>query len=224
MTALAAQETPVPSPSLSTLMREGSQAEHTSAENSGFMTQLLAGRSDVATYTLFLRQLAVVYEALESVGRELADHPVAGAVVDEALVRGAAIEADLDHLGGADWRALPVGASAVAYAERIRATRDDAALYLAHHYTRYLGDLSGGQAIGRILQREYDVADEGVTFYAFAAIPKPKPYKDAYRAALDALPLDDAAKQRVVDEVRTAFALNEALFAEMAAAEPAAGT
>ena len=32
-----------------------------------------------------------------------------------------------------------------------------AALLVAHHYTRYLGDLSGGQAIGRILDRTFEL-------------------------------------------------------------------
>jgi heme oxygenase len=86
---------------------------------------------------------------------------------------------------------------------------------VAHHYTRYLGDLSGGQAIGRILDREFELDGAGIAFYAFEAIPKPKPYKDAYRARLDALGLGPAEVRRVVDEVRVAFTLNQALFTEL---------
>ncbi|KAA1422415.1 biliverdin-producing heme oxygenase [Mumia zhuanghuii] len=218
MTVTAPQETTVPSTDLSALMREGSRAEHTSAENSTFMTDLLDGRSSVERYTVFLRQLAVVYAALESVGDALATDPVGSAVVDAALLRSAAIEADMVFLSGDDWREIPVGPAATAYAARVTETGDDPVRFLAHHYTRYLGDLSGGQAIGRILQREYAMAPEGVTFYDFPLVPKPKLFKDGYRARLDALPLDDVAKQRVVDEVKVAFALNEALFAEIGAA------
>lgn len=216
MTVTAAPET-VTQDALSALMRDGSRAEHTSAESSTFMTELLEGRSTVETYTVFLRQLAAVYEALETVGRELASDPVASAVVDEAVMRGEAIDTDMRFLAGEAWRDLPVGPAAVAYVERIHETRDDAERYLAHHYTRYLGDLSGGQAIGRILAREYGLTEGGTAFYEFPAVPKPKLYKDAYRAGLDALPLDADAKQRVVAEVKVAFALNEALFAEMSA-------
>lgn len=216
MTVTAAPET-VTQDALSTLMRDGSRAEHTSAESSTFMTELLEGRSSVETYTVFLRQLAAVYEALETVGRELATDPVASAVVDEAVMRGEAIDTDMRFLAGEAWRDLPVGPAAVAYVERIHETRDDAERYLAHHYTRYLGDLSGGQAIGRILERQYGLTEGGTAFYEFPAVPKPKLYKDAYRAGLDALPLDAEAKQRVVAEVKVAFALNEALFAEMSA-------
>jgi heme oxygenase len=55
----------------------------------------------------------------------------------------------------------------------------------------------------------------GVAFYEFDQIQKPKPYKDAYRARLDALPLVDADKHRLLDEVRLAFALNGAVFGEL---------
>ncbi len=72
-------------------------------------------------------------------------------------------------------------------------------LYVAHHYTRYLGDLSGGQAIGRILDRDFDLGGRGISFYSFESVPKPKPYKDAYRARLDALgttPAGEGAHRR----------------------------
>ena len=107
--------------------------------------------------------------------------------------------------------------SVARYAERIEQAREWGGLYVAHHYTRYLGDLSGGLAIGRIVARTYGVGPEALAFYAFPGIPKPKPYKDAYRARLDALPLDEAHKQRVLQEVRAGFALNTAFFTELAA-------
>ena len=83
---------------------------------------------------------------------------------------------------------LPATAEYIARLNDIEATKDVARL-LAHHYVRYLGDLSGGQVIGRMMQRHYGVSDECVTFYRFAEIPKTKPYKDNYRAALDVLPI-----------------------------------
>ena len=84
-----------------------------------------------------------------------------------------------------------------------------------HHYTRYLGDLSGGQAIGRILDRTFELDGAGIAFYDFPEIPKPKVYKDGYRARLDALGLGAADQERVVTEVKTAFQLNQALFVEL---------
>ena len=200
-----------PAPPLSALLRTGSQAEHTAAEGSSFMSELLAGRIDEAGYAHFLGLLRRVYEALEGTAAELASDPVASAVIDPAIERLAAIDADLDH-----WGRVDVDSPATdAYVARIRESASWGGLFVAHHYTRYLGDLSGGQAIGRIISREFGLDGVGTAFYAFDAVPKPKLYKDAYRARLDALPLDDVDRQRVLDEVKTVFGLNGGLFAEM---------
>lgn len=197
--------------SLSALLRSGSQAEHTAAESSTFMSELLAGRINEAGYAHFLGLLRRVYEALETTAAELSSDPVASAVIDPSIERLAAIDADLDHWGRVDAESPATDA----YVARIRATTKWGGLFVAHHYTRYLGDLSGGQAIGRILGREFELDGAGVDFYAFPHVPKPKLYKDAYRARLDALPLDEAQRERVLDEVKVVFSLNGGLFAEM---------
>ncbi len=198
--------------SLSGLLRTGSQAEHTAAEGSSFMSELMAGRIDEAGYAHFLGLLRRVYEALETTAAELKDDPIASAVIDPAIERLAAIDTDLDHWG----RTQHDSPATDAYVARIRQSSSWGGLFVAHHYTRYLGDLSGGQAIGRIIGREFGLVDGvGTAFYAFDAVPKPKLYKDAYRARLDALPLDDAERLRVLDEVKAVFALNGGIFAEM---------
>ena len=204
-----------PDTALSALVREGSKAEHEDAEGSTFMSELLAGRIDGPGYAHYLAVLRPVYAALEGVGRELAGDPVVGGFVDPDLERLAAIDADLDFWTKGE--GLTVSSPAAdAYVARIEATRADPKLFVAHHYTRYLGDLSGGQAIGRILARTYGLErPEGVRFYDFPAIPKPKPYKDAYRARLDALPLTEEDKALVHAEVKDVFGLNGALFEEL---------
>jgi len=200
---------------LSTAMRDGSKIEHEAAENSTFMSELLAGRINEAGYAAYLLRLRVVYDALESVGRSHHEDPLVGAVHDQDLERLAALDADLDHWAPGGDRAVDSPAAA-AYAERILGTASEwGGLYVAHHYTRYLGDLSGGQAIGRILDREFDLGGRGIAFYSFPAVPKPKPYKDAYRARLDALGTTPEEKARIVTEVQAAFGLNRALFAEL---------
>jgi heme oxygenase len=141
-------------------------------------------------------------------------------VHDQDLERLAALDADLDHwlsLAGAPGGDRQVDSPAAeAYAARILGTATEwGGLYIAHHYTRYLGDLSGGQAIGRILEREFDLGGQGIAFYAFPSVPKPKPYKDAYRARLDGLGATAEEKARIVTEVQAAFRLNRAIFAEL---------
>ncbi|HEU5038048.1 MAG TPA: biliverdin-producing heme oxygenase [Nocardioides sp.] len=208
------------STSLSAAMRLGSRAEHEQAEDSPWVTELMAGRVDRRGYADYLLRLRTVYGAMETVIRAHADDPAVAAVHDPGLERVPALDADLDH-----W--LPGGArdvdsrAAAAYRDRLEAAAAWGPLLAAHHYTRYLGDLSGGQAIGRALDRTFALDGAGVAFYDFPAIPKPKPYKDAYRARLDALDLSPDESTRVVDEVRVAFRLNQALFTELADSLPA---
>lgn len=197
---------------LSVAMKQGSAAEHDAAEQSPFMSELLAGRIGAPGYSAYLLRLRVVYAALEDAVRARRDDAMVAAVYDPALERLPAIDADLDH-----W--LDQGAArevdspaAAAYAERLGALTWGGAL-VAHHYTRYLGDLSGGRGIGKILNRTFDLRGAGLAFYGFPV--RPKPYKDAYRARLDALCLDAGDIDRIVSEVKYAFGLNQALFDEL---------
>ena len=201
---------------LSTAMREGSMAEHEAAEHSSFMSELMAGKLVERAYADYLLRYRDVYDALETAVRSRLDDPAVAAVHDTALERLAAIDADLDHWAP-DGPRTSASPAAAAYRERLEAATSWGPLLVAHHYTRYLGDLSGGQAIGRILDRTYGLDGAGIAFYAFTEIPKPKPYKDAYRARLDDLALSSEEKRRVVEEVKVAFRLNQAVFTELGA-------
>lgn len=203
----------------SRLLREGSQSEHTEAETSSFMSFLLEGKVSRDGYAAYLLAMAPVYDALETVGRALVGDdsqtdPIAAAVWDPLLERAAALAEDLTFFAGPDWRSrVSTDPAVMAYVERLQHSRSWGGLFVAHHYTRYLGDLSGGQAIGRIIARTYDLADgEGTAFYRFAGIEKPKPYKDGYRARLDALELTDEQRTEALAEVKLAFRLNHGIF------------
>jgi heme oxygenase len=202
---------------LSVALREGSTSEHDAAEQSPFVSELLAGRVNEQGYADYLLRLRTVYRALEETVRARRYDPVVAAVYDPALERLAAIDADLDHWAPSGARELESRAAA-AYRDRIIDTDWGGAL-VAHHYTRYLGDLSGGQAIGRILDRTFGLGGAGLAFYAFPV--KAKPYKDTYRARLDGLDLDADEISRAVDEVKVAFGLNQSLFDELAENLPA---
>jgi len=212
MTVLAAA---VP---LSSRLREGTRAEHAQAESEGFVGRLLGGRLDVAAYADLAAQQLAVYGALEEASEQMrADARGRGLVFDE-LTRVPAIERDLAHLHGPAWRdVVRVLPATERYVARLRAVDDDVARYAAHAYTRYLGDLSGGQVIQRMMQRHYGMGAAGLEFYDFPEIPRAKPFKDLYRERLDGLALDDAEVERAVSEAQEAFRLNRAMFVELGA-------
>lgn len=208
----------------STLIRTASHEQHTEAESSAFMGDLLGGRLGVDAYTRYTEQLWFVYRALEDGAQSLREDPVAGPFIQPELMRAAALERDLAHLRGEGWREglEPLPATA-AYAARVaECAREWPAGYIAHHYTRYLGDLSGGQIIRGTAEKTwgFERKGDGVRFYVFEQISNPAAFKRDYRELLDAVNADDLEKQRIIDECRRAFALNTAVFRELGEAFP----
>ena len=202
--------------SFSTLVRTASQEQHREAETSAFMSHLLGGRLGIDAYARYTEQLWFVYEALESGAGRLASDPVAGPFVRPELFRLAALERDLAHLRGGGWRAgLTALPATRTYAARVRECAERwPAGYVAHHYTRYLGDLSGGQIIRDRAERTWGFTKrgDGVRFYVVEGIANPAAFKRKYRELLDRVPADDLEKQRIVAECKKAFALNTAVF------------
>ncbi|CBQ68208.1 related to Heme oxygenase [Sporisorium reilianum SRZ2] len=92
------------------------------------------------------------------------------------------------------------------YARRLSALASDGDRLLAHAYTRYLGDLSGGQHILRKVSRRFPHPSAGFAFYAF----DDKDLKRRFRDALEHAPL--AGVESVVHEANAAFGLNTQLF------------
>lgn len=203
----------------STAIRVASHEQHTEAESSTFMSDLLGGRLGVVAYARYTEQLWFVYRALEDSAGALRGDPVAGPFIRPELMRVAQIERDLAHLRGPGWRetlsALP---ATRAYAARVaECAASWPGGYVAHHYTRYLGDLSGGQIIRDKAERTWGFArkGDGVRFYVFTDIANPAAFKRVYRELLDAIVADDLEKQRIIDECKHAFDLNGAVFREL---------
>jgi heme oxygenase len=194
--------------SLLEALRERTKALHTQAERSGIIADILHGRGTRAGYALLLRNLLPVYATMES---ELLRHhgaPDIGAIVYPELHRAAAIKSDLEGLAG-QWSELPLLPAALDYTAAIStASAGGGHRLIAHAYARYLGDLSGGQILKRLLARSLDLPASALSFYEFTAIEDVAAFKARYRAAIDQVGdgLDDF--DGVVEEGARAFELN----------------
>jgi heme oxygenase (biliverdin-producing, ferredoxin) len=209
---------PIP---FSVALRERSTTAHSSSETSGFMSDLMRGEGSREDYIALVAQHWFIYEALEGAAERMRRDPVASVFITERLTRLPALESDLAFLLGPDWRTrispLP---TTQRYVDRINAVGATwAGGFVAHHYTRYLGDLSGGQFIGRVMARRFGFETNGIGFYVFDEIADPKQFKDVYRDQLDAAPWDEAEKDRVIDEVLLAYRFNTELFEDLARAK-----
>ncbi|KDA05058.1 heme oxygenase [Microbacterium sp. CH12i] len=210
--------------SFSAALRERSSGSHSRSEHAGFMADLLKGEGSREDYVALVAQHYFIYEALESAAERMRRDPTASAFISDKLTRLPALEADLEFLLGANWRneitPLPTTQRYVERINEVGAVWPGG--FVAHHYTRYLGDLSGGVFIGRVMQRRFGFETNGVGFYLFDDIADPKAFKDVYRDQLDAAPWDDAERERVIDEVLLAYRFNTELFEDLDRARAAA--
>ena len=223
--------------SLTTRLRSETRALHSAAERSRLMGALLCGRLPLPAYCALLRNLHAIYAVLEpALRRHVADPvlaPVLAPDLRRALWRSAALVADLQQLHGATWAtAIALQPATTRYVQRLQAldaTRPE--LLLAHVYVRYLGDLSGGQILSRIVARSLTATADadasasanvstppGVAFYAFGDAAQTLALTQAFRAGLDAVRVDATTADALVGEARRAFELHCALFDELALA------
>lgn len=206
-------------------LRERTWSSHGDSEGATFMKDLMTGIGTREDYVALVAQHFFIYEALEAAAERFASDPVASVFISPQLTRMPALTHDLEFLLGADWRsAITPVPTTVRYVERINevAAEGWAGGFIAHHYTRYMGDLSGGQAIGRLMQRHFGFDTNGVGFYLFDQIASPKEFKDTYREQLDAVAWSDEERERVIDEVIVAYRFNTDLFVDLSNAKAAA--
>lgn len=108
-------------------------------------------------------------------------------------------------------RQISLSAGTKPYVNRIHEVGEaDPVLLVAHSYTRYMGDLSGGQILKKVAQRalKLPASGEGLNFYQFEGITSHRGFKQLYRSRMNELELDLEAKQRIVNESNRAFGFN----------------
>jgi heme oxygenase len=206
------------SSNLATKLREGTKKAHTMAENVGFVKCFLKGVVEPTSYRKLVANLYFVYSAMEEEMERHRQHPILSKLYFQQLNRQRSLEQDLKYYFGSQWREqIVLSPAGEAYVQRIReVSNSNPELLIAHLYTRYLGDLSGGQILKGIAQRAMNLADgQGTAFYEFEDIPDEKQFKATYRQALDELPIDEATADRIVDEANAAFGMNMKLFQEL---------
>ena len=203
---------------LATQLREGTKKSHTMAENVGFVKCFLKGVVEKNSYRKLVTNLYFVYSAMEEEMEKLGQHPIISQIYFPQLNRQQALEQDLYFYYGPNWRnEIEISEAGQAYVQRIReVAASQPELLVAHSYTRYLGDLSGGQILKKIAQRAMNLADgEGTAFYEFKDISDEKAFKNQYRQAMNELPIDQATADRIVEEANEAFAMNMKMFKEL---------
>jgi heme oxygenase (biliverdin-producing, ferredoxin) len=203
----------VVAPSLTDLMRQRTHPLHARAERSGIVNDVLRGKASRYGYALFMRNLLPAYSQLEAALEAGRDAPVLRAIARRELYRAPALRADLGQMFGATWEhALPLLNVGKQYGQRVAdAARGAGAGLIAHAYTRYFGDLSGGQVMKQLLGRTPGLKPQELTFFDFSDISDNDDFKRDYRRALDDSATMITDIDAVVAEAVVAFELNIAV-------------
>ena len=203
--------------SFSADLKEGTKESHSAAENTKFVASFLRGVVDCEEYRKLLTNFYYVYDTMEQRIRETED-PMVQAVRSESLERKEGIERDLEYYYGPDWKDKQIPSEACnKYCHRINEVAEqNPYLLVAHHYTRYIGDLSGGKILKEITSRVLNPPEgKGLDFYEFPSIPDAKLFKQNYRACLDNLGTDTSQENALITEANYAFRLNMYMFDEI---------
>ncbi len=202
-------------------LKEGTKKSHSAAENTKFVRGFLKGVVNEEEYRKLLTNFYYVYSCMEDLISKTND-PLAKILqkYQSKLDRTNFLEQDLRYYYGPMWRnEVSHGGSEACktYIHRLNEVAEKSPfLLISHHYTRYIGDLSGGQILKNIAQKALQPAKgSGLLFYEFPRVPDAKEFKDGYRSDLDSLDLDAVEISALVDEANYAFKLNMYIFDEI---------
>ena len=189
------------------VLGDATRALHRSAERTRAMGALLRGTLSREAYVLLIRNLHAVYRRLEDGLAETAasGQPLLRWLDQADLQRAPALEEDLAHLHGPGWQEdVPLLPATEIYLATLRRLEEAWPLGLAAHaWVRYMGDLSGGQVLARVVARHYGLeAPDGVRAYRFPG--DTEEHKKAFRHHLDRIPASE--HPRMVEEARAGFA------------------
>ncbi|XP_076838105.1 heme oxygenase 2 isoform X2 [Brachyhypopomus gauderio] len=164
--------------------------------------------------------LYYTYTAMEEEIERNRHHPhFAPLYFPNELHRHEALARDLEYFYGENWQSqVSCSAATQRYIDRIHELgQNEPVLLVAHAYTRYMGDLSGGQVLKKVAQRALKLppTGEGVYFYQFDGIHSAKAFKQLYRSRMNELELNANTKERIVKEAVLAFHFNIEVFQEL---------
>ena len=202
---------------LSQLLDDGTRKSHSMAENSAFVTGFFKGVSNKDTFAKLVKSLYFVYEAMEMT-LESSEESRVIALDYPNLRRTKSLENDMEYFYGPDWKKTVTPSSATKeYCEHIRKVgKEQPFLLVAHQYTRYLGDLFGGQMMGGMAKKSLNLEEsKGIAFYNFESIPNTRAFITEWYVTLNALDFTETQRQELVDEANLVFRLNIGIFNEL---------
>jgi len=199
------------------LLDDGTRKSHSIAENTQFLTGFFKGLGDKESFSKLVTSLYFVYKAMEEAFDTL-DDPSVKALDYPELRRLPALEEDMEYFHGPEWRQkVQPSVGAIKYVEQIKkVAAEKPYLLVGHQYSRYVGDLFGGQMISGMAAKSLSLEQgAGTAFYDFKDISDTKAFIQTWYRALNDMELTDAQKEEIVVEANVVFRLNIEIFEEL---------
>ncbi|XP_059024845.1 LOW QUALITY PROTEIN: heme oxygenase 2-like [Mustela lutreola] len=189
-------------------------------EQTQFVKDFLKGNIRKELFKLASTAIYFTYSALEEEMECNKDHPAfAPLYFPMELHRKEALTKDMEYVFGEDWEEKELCSEASQkYMEWIHYLgQNEPELLVAHAYTCYMGDISGGQVLKQVAQWALKLPStgEGTQFYLFENVDNAQQFKQLYRARMNALDLNLKTKERIVEEDNRAFEYSKQILDEM---------
>ena len=184
-----------------------------------FIDQFLRGRVSKMTYANFIAQLYYVYEAMEDELAKNQSHEMVGPVYfPQELTRLPSLELDLEFLYGSDWKnQIQMLTTTTDYVGHIRNVgKERPQLLMAHVFTRYMGDLFGGQILKRKWRKLFGFPeDQGIMFYTFRNVDSVPKLREFIEMRVNSLDMSLKEKYVQLEEMKEVFKFNTDLVLEI---------
>lgn len=215
---------------LALMLDDGTRKSHSMAQNSAFVTGFFKGLASRESYKALLTSLYFVYTAMEDAMADTNTDDRVKMMDDDVLRRVPSLQQDLNYFYNIDnasnnvvsgeWKSqIRPSLATQAYVTRIRQVAQNpelSYLLLAHQYTRYLGDLFGGQMMGGMASKSLELTDDnGVAFYKFDNITDTTDYITSWYTRLNQLNLTQEQKENIIEEANYVFDLNIGILQEL---------
>ncbi|MBE6053011.1 MAG: biliverdin-producing heme oxygenase [Clostridium sartagoforme] len=197
-------------------IRNKSNLLHKATENSGFTHRFLAKGANLESYTEYIYNLSLVYNAIETNLNKYKDITDVKPFVTTELYRTAAINNDVKALSkDKDFEFL---SSTLAYVHKLNELAEkNPKLLIAHAYVRFLADLFGGRMFYSLLKEEYNVGEEALKYYTYEDLGDIKTYVMKYHMMLANINLTEEEQNQFIIEVSNSYIYNIAISNELEA-------
>lgn len=196
-------------------MKQETWAEHEASKDSDFAISIMSGKFGYRGFIEWQRALYPIYIKLENILKKSRNDPVLHIFDHRKLDRAERIYSDLQKLG-TDPILEPSPLKTIGpYVTAIQNASVIPQRLMAYHYTRYMGDMNGGQVIARAMENICGIDKNALSCYDFSEVGDTYHYRKQYKTLLELSPWTEEEREAFIDEAKIAYERNADLFDEL---------